>query len=43
MSTAGQKLKHELRELVPVIVFFFIAFQLLALTDALILTPSMTS
>lgn len=37
MSTAGQKLKHELHELVPVIMFFFVAFQLLALTDALIL------
>jgi hypothetical protein len=39
MSTSGQKLKNELHELVPVTVFFFIAFQLLALTDALILEP----
>lgn len=37
MSTAGQKLKHELHELIPVTAFFFVAFQLLALTDALIL------
>lgn len=37
MSTAAQKLKHELHELIPVTAFFFVAFQLLALTDALIL------
>src|SRR5688572_9411369 len=37
MSTFATKLKHELRDLIPVIVFFFIAFQLLAVTDALIL------
>jgi len=37
MSTFGQKVKHELEELIPVTVFFFAAFQLLALTDALIL------
>lgn len=37
MSTFGQRLKHELDELIPVTVFFFVAFQLLALTDALIL------
>jgi hypothetical protein len=37
MSTLGQKLKHELRELIPVTVFFFGTFQLLALTQALIL------
>ena len=37
MSTTKEKLKHELAELIPVTLFFFIAFQLLALTDALIL------
>ena len=37
MSTLGQKVKHELDELIPVTLFFFAAFQLLALTDALIL------
>ncbi|MCW1924462.1 hypothetical protein OKA05_17985 [Luteolibacter arcticus] len=37
MSTLAQKLKHELHELIPVTLFFFVAFQLLALTDALIL------
>jgi hypothetical protein len=37
MSMLGQKLKHELWELIPVTVFFFSAFQLLALTQALML------
>ena len=37
MSTFGEKLKHELRELIPVTVFFLVAFQLLALTQALML------
>jgi hypothetical protein len=37
MSTLGEKLKHELRELIPVTVFFFCTFQLLALTQALML------
>lgn len=37
MSTIGHKLKHELAELVPVTLFFFVAFQLLALTEALTL------
>ena len=37
MSTVGQKLKHELRELIPVTVFFFGTFQLLALTQPLML------
>jgi len=37
MSTFTHKLKHEVDELIPVIVFFFFAFQLLALTEALIL------
>ena len=37
MSTVGHKLKHELHGLIPVIVFFFITFQLLALTEALML------
>lgn len=37
MSRLKQTLKKELRELVPVTLFFFLAFQLLALTQALIL------
>jgi len=37
MITDGHRLKHELHEPVPVIGFFFVAFQLLALTDAPIL------
>ena len=37
MSTLGHKLKHELRELIPATAFFFAAFQLLAITQALIL------
>lgn len=37
MNTLMQKLKHELQELIPIIVFFFVAFQLLALTEALML------
>ena len=37
MSTLGEKLKQELRELIPVTLFFFGTFQLLALTEALIL------
>ncbi len=37
MSTLGEKLKHELRELIPVTVFFFGTFQLLTLTQALML------
>ena len=37
MSNLGQKVKHELRELIPVTLFFFVAFELLALTDALML------
>jgi len=37
MNTLGQKLKHEVRELIPVTVFFFVTFQLLALTQALML------
>jgi hypothetical protein len=37
MSTLGEKLKHELRELIPVTLFFFGTFQLLALTQALML------
>jgi len=36
MSIAG-KLKHEIAPLVPVTLFFFVAFQLLALTQMLIL------
>lgn len=37
MSNLSQKVRHELRELMPVTIFFFVAFQLLALTDSLIL------
>ena len=37
MSNLGHKLKHELQELIPVTLFFFVAFQLLALTDSLML------
>ena len=40
MSAFNQKMKHELGELgelIPVIVFFFLTFQLLALTTALML------
>lgn len=37
MSKLIHKLKHELRELLPVMLFFFIAFQLLALTQRLML------
>jgi hypothetical protein len=37
VSTLGQKLKHEMRELMPVTVFFFVAFQLLAFTQKLML------
>ncbi len=37
MSTLATKLKHELHELIPVTVFFFVALQLLAITEALIL------
>jgi len=37
METVGHKLKHELRQLIPVILFFFVAFQLLALTETMML------
>jgi hypothetical protein len=37
MSSLGEKLKHEFHELIPVTVFFFVAFQLLALTERMIL------
>jgi hypothetical protein len=37
MSSLGEKVEHEIRELIPVTLFFFVAFQLLALTDALML------
>ena len=37
MSKLGHKLKHELRKLTPVMLFFFIALQLLALTESLML------
>lgn len=37
MGGIGHKIKHELAELVPPMIFFFVAFQLLALTQALML------
>jgi hypothetical protein len=37
MSNLSDKLRHEVRELIPVTLFFFGAFQLLALTQALML------
>jgi len=37
MTTLHQKLKHEIRELIPVTLFFFVTFQLLALTRVLML------
>jgi hypothetical protein len=37
MSALGEKLKHELRELIPITVFFFGTVQLLALLQALML------
>lgn len=37
MTSLGHKLKHEMRELIPVTVFFFVTFQLLVLTQALML------
>ncbi len=37
MENIGQKVKHELRELIPVTIFFFVAFQLLAFTETMML------
>jgi hypothetical protein len=37
MENFGHKLKHELRELIPVTLFFFVAFQLLAFTETMML------
>jgi hypothetical protein len=37
MKNVGHKLMHELRQLIPVILFFFVAFQLLALTQTMML------
>ena len=37
MSSFGHKVKHLIRELIPPVVFFFVAFQLLAFTRALML------
>src|SRR5688572_11196648 len=37
MSGLLHKLKHEVQELIPVTLFFFVAFQLLALTESLML------
>ncbi len=36
MSKIGKFLRDEFRQLLPVVLFFFVSFQLLALTDALI-------
>lgn len=36
-TTFGQKVKNEIREMIPVMVFFFIALELLALTQSLML------
>ena len=33
MAALGQKLKRQLRELVPVTIFFLVSFELLALTE----------
>ena len=35
--SVGQKLKHELEEMIPPMLFFFVAFQLLAFTQAMML------
>lgn len=37
MSKLTDKIKHEIREIIPITIFFFFAFQMLALTQALIL------
>lgn len=37
MSGIGKKIKHELGELIPPTIFFFVAFQLLAFTQAMML------
>lgn len=37
MAGIGQKIKHELGELIPPTLFFFVAFQLLAFTQAMML------
>lgn len=37
MSSLSHKLKHELREIIPVTLYFFFTFQLLVLTQALML------
>ena len=37
MSTIGEKIKHELRALIPVILYFLVTFELLALTQTLML------
>jgi len=37
MKNLGHKLKHEIQQLIPVTLFFFIAFQLLAFTEAMML------
>jgi hypothetical protein len=37
MENFGHKLKHELQQLIPVTLFFFVAFQLLAFTETMML------
>ena len=37
MKRLIEKVKHEMRELIPVTIFFFVSFQLLALTQSLML------
>jgi hypothetical protein len=37
MESVVHTLKHELRQLIPVILFFFVAFQLLAFTETMML------
>jgi hypothetical protein len=36
-ASKGEKIRHEIREFIPVALFFLVAFQLLALTQALML------
>jgi len=37
LTSLAKKLKHEMWELIPVFIFFFITFQLLAITESLML------
>jgi len=40
MNEFGQRVKHLVREMIPPTLFFFVAFQLLAFTRALVLKQS---